>query len=462
MADRSAFNLPLVESILDLLPWPQGVNAKVVTLARRYRPKTVARIFRLEDHNEDHIGLESTWVTTRCAWFEYNRVRGDKAKCAVLMRFPDIDLSFPDSAGRTFLLLSAQRGRVGCANYLLDQNADPNAQDDHGRTALHLSKDSSFVGRLLNHPLINPCLYNEDGQTPYMAAHGKDRVDLLRPHIPFEAIEIALKQASPGLQAAALHGLCTSGVLELRLPDLLFCCHEGGAPELARRRLALWQLILEPMMEEATKRPFSKTEKSIFMYSWEASAGPPNFGTGARSGYAEQLQIRLTEVMQTFSKELDPVRSEILQDPFGAALARRPPTDIYVEASEDMRHSRFLNCSNLGWAVEQDLCAAARELQSVGALKSADELCDILLLGRHPLIGPSPRRDIFCTRSQGFIESVYGPLFFLLGLRSGIDRFPFLPFIPSPTFSLGTALHSSTQIQGRSLPAASIFVPLQL
>jgi hypothetical protein len=70
-------------------------------------------------------------------------------------------------------------------------------------------------------------------------------------------------------------------------------------------------------------------------------------------------------------------------------------------------------------AINQDLCAAAQELQRVGALHSAEELCDILALGRHRLVGNAPRRDIFCKRHGSNLEMEYGVLFYLVGFRSG-------------------------------------------
>ena len=61
----------------------------------------------------------------------------------------------------------------------------------------------------------------------------------------------------------------------LRLPDLLFCAHEGPPEELARRRRRLWDLALKPLVADlCPRRKLTELEHTYFVYLWTASAGP--------------------------------------------------------------------------------------------------------------------------------------------------------------------------------------------
>ena len=132
-----------------------------------------------------------------------------------------------------------------------------------------------------------------------MTSASEKLVAALRPTVMFDTIETALDEATdvedlvPAL--AKLARVTAPAVIEntpiedlttplpvvepkvglLRLPDLLFCAHEGSPEELARRRRRLWDLALKPLVADlCPRRKLTELEHTVFVYLWTASAGP--------------------------------------------------------------------------------------------------------------------------------------------------------------------------------------------
>ena len=101
--------------------------------------------------------------------------------------------------------------------------------------------------------------------------------------------------------------------------------------------------------------------------------------------------------MGTFSAELAPARSVLQLDAHGAALAAQPAVEQRVGSALEIRRSRLIGCKLLVGAPSMDEDAAAFQLKRVGALASADGLCDLLQFGP-PTVewGNQPRPDLFC------------------------------------------------------------------
>ena len=462
----------LLKKVLEEVPWPSGRTAKAAALGRTRRTKALQRITQMS-HAHDSTSAAARRRAARLAWRDFEVAAGDEDNLAVLQRACDgsFHIDFPNSEGQTLLMACSFSASPKSAAHLLALGADPNIQNASGRTALHLPASASHGAAdratlymvLLRSPSTDPCVYSYEGKTAYMEAKLSTTIDALRPAISFAAIEDALaNEPTAGRRAAVLRGLVPTssaasaaaaaaanqaflqasasdnssalkwacwvaeetraqemGLASLRLPDLLFCSHEGPATELVRRRRRLWELLLSPMLIEAANRPLTAEEKRVVVYAWEASKGAPAkrerdhqnqrqqgktedgqaVSTGPRAAYAVEMAAVLKEVMGMFAAELAPVRAALLLDPDGKALAARPAIELRVGSAAELRHSRFLDCAPLGWALGKDLAGAAVELQRVGALASIDDLCDLLQFGGHRLVGARPRRDIFCGGS---------------------------------------------------------------
>lgn len=324
------------------------------------------------------------------------------------------DLNFPNAQGKTLLMRTAEHAHISTLRYLLENNANPNMQcadvdiDDCGNTALHealklsgrrVSSDEAYqatIEALLEDPRTDVCMYNAQGETPYMMASTPLQRQQLQPKVvTWKAICMALKSnVDMDSVANALASLVPAGMQQhcLRLPDLLFCEQEGSKKELRSRRTMIWNLFLKPMMEVCTARSLSKDEKSVLMYVWDATTGPPwspqhvhnaaisKIRHAARADYAMDMQTTLQKVMKTFEKQLMPTKEALLADPYGITLCAKPANDQRVP-DKDMQHGRFHPVPV--WALQKNLSAAAKELQMVGALDSADEFCDLLQQGWH-------------------------------------------------------------------------------
>ena len=153
--------------------------------------------------------------------------------------------------------------------------------EDYGNTALHTLVSGFCAGdesipplaileMLLAHPSTDPCVYNGLGLTPYMAVAAKHEklLKLLRPKVTWADIEAAIGTADADLDtlAAALADLVDKAA-DLRLPDLLFCEHEGPEEELQRRRLMLWERFLKPITATVCPaRALSRPEHDVYTY----------------------------------------------------------------------------------------------------------------------------------------------------------------------------------------------------
>ena len=402
---------PLITLLLEAMPWPQGHNGKVMALAKARRVVALQRMLRMKEESEQ---AEAKRMATQNLWMHFDRAADEEEQCSVLRDATStaealalVDINHLSSSGSSMFNAGARIGHPQVVRALTKLGADPNNQDESGESALHSVINNGFINResemrpvialLLTNPDLNPCLYNNCGNTPYMSVKKPQNVAMLVPKLAWETIELALSQVVVGGEAAsALTKLVSQNMklLELRIPDLLFCQHEGDEVELARRRRAWWDLLLKPMTAEAAVRKLSKEEKSVVIYAWEASMGPKRLRNKMRTEYAGEMQQLLRTTMGLFEAELAPVREAMLQDTAGKTIAERPAVELKVPAT-DLRHSRFLDCKKLFWAVNRDLAAACRELERVGAVNSVAEVCDLLSLGVSPL-SPRPRRDLFC------------------------------------------------------------------
>ncbi|SFJ75113.1 ankyrin repeat domain-containing protein [Thermoflavimicrobium dichotomicum] len=86
--------------------------------------------------------------------------------------------------GKTPLMVHTLHNRQEMIQYLIQQGADLNAQDEDGNTALHyaISKRAKQIAEILLKAGANPNIQNEKGETPlYIAvsANNKELVDLL-------------------------------------------------------------------------------------------------------------------------------------------------------------------------------------------------------------------------------------------------------------------------------------------
>ena len=183
------------------------------------------------------------------------------------------------------LLMAAQLRYVTTVEQLLRYDVNANLQitamgEDYGNTALHSlvsgvragtqsEMQLEIVEMLLAHPSTDPCVYNGLGHTPYMAVAAKHKklVTLLRPRVTWANIELVL-EVNDNLDALApaLVALVEK-VADLRLPDLLFCEHEGPEEELLRRRLMLWERFLKPMTKTlCPERALTETERNVYTY----------------------------------------------------------------------------------------------------------------------------------------------------------------------------------------------------
>jgi hypothetical protein len=123
---------------------------------------------------------------------------------------------------------------------------------DFGNTALHAlvsdihagsesTAQLEIVSMLVEHPSTDLCDYNGLGKTPYMSVSTKHQklLQALRPEVKWANIELILEvnevNENRDALAQALADLAQK-VSDLRLPDLLFCEHEGPGEELQRRR----------------------------------------------------------------------------------------------------------------------------------------------------------------------------------------------------------------------------------
>lgn len=406
LADEgTTFHFPLAQTVVMYAPWPQGRDAKVRALATSRRVDALQRMLQFRQVEENAEVAARAKATRKLRAKLDTQCNDDDDHLNAIKEAGEVNLECPDASGNTFLGEMAGYGYSAAVKLLLERGADPNVQDGDGHTALHNCLDGwnnleaevrPVVTRLLDDPRTDPCLYSEYGTTPYMMVKEKKRVELMRPKINFQAVEAKLKEATePGQAAAHLRSLIPSGgqLHALRIPDLLFCEHEGDHEELKRRRRAWWDLLLKPMMEEAARRKLSSDEKKAVIYAWEASMGPKYMRKQLRSEYADEMKKTLSETMHTFEEELAPVREQLLNDNVGKEVAARPAVQLNV-GEDELRHARFLDCSRLSWAVDRDLCAAARALEQVGAVTSLEGFIDLLANGICDF-SPKPRRDVF-------------------------------------------------------------------
>ena len=245
------------------------------------------------------------------------------------------------------------------------------------------------------------CIYNGLGKTPYMSVSTKHQklLQALRPQVMWANIELVLEgNEIRDTLAQALADLA-SKIPDLRLPDLLFCEHEGPGEELARRRSMLWKGCLGPMTHDlCPKRPLTKSEKELFTYCWSASQGPPlsirqgshNAGIAAiiktaRESYRDDMARVLEDVSTDFEAQAMPLYKELLADKYGAMLAAIPEQETKLLPKE-MNHGRFLETPK--WAQTKNFPAAIADLVAVG-VQQRGSLATCFSKGGTDCLGPS-------------------------------------------------------------------------
>ena len=283
IAADPSFNLYLLPLLLVAVPWPWGRNIKVVSHSKSRRVEATRRMVGLA-HAGDAGVAAGRRKNTKQLWDALieGGAYNDDSLAALHAATGEVDLNFPSPAGSTRLALACERGHLKSATHLLAHGADPNVQDWYGNTVLHRSlikKDgpgstdeeerSPISALLLSSPCTDPCVYNYKDKTAYMCSSSAESIAALRPPVrrAFATIESSLANRAVSERAVALCQLVPRGMelVALRLPDLLFCTHEGDADE----------LLLAPMLQEATRRLLSKEEKALVIYAWGASMGPP-------------------------------------------------------------------------------------------------------------------------------------------------------------------------------------------
>ena len=360
-------------------------------------------------------------------WQQLKAMSGDARWVKVIDRANalGLDLDFPTAEGETILYKAAENRYSKSVERLLELNANANLQvtsmgNDYGNSVLHVlvgdirageqtEKQLQIISRLLAHPYTNPCVYNGLGKTAYMLVSPKHAklVAALRPRaVTWTALESVLEVRSDvdGLGRALVE--LAPNVNDLRLPDMLFCEHEGPEEELVRRRLCLWVSYLKPTtLHVCTSRRLEKPERVVFEYCWGGSAGPPlSIRPGshnariaaviktARESYREDMSRVLADASAQFEEEARPLYQELLADEHGAILCAIRKKEMAVEADE-MTHSRFMTTPE--WAPKRDLRAAIHELCAVGVVCSEGELSDLFQQGRHRLFGQDSEKAIF-------------------------------------------------------------------
>ena len=98
-------------------------------------------------------------------------------KTASLLLEAGADPDEQDEYGRTPLHFAARNGHDKVVALLLEAGADPDAQDDHGRTPLHFAAKSTFdkVVVLLLKAGADTNVKNKDGETPLHKAEQYER-----------------------------------------------------------------------------------------------------------------------------------------------------------------------------------------------------------------------------------------------------------------------------------------------
>ena len=447
----------LLAQLLKWLPWPAGTNSKLFTLAQCRCPTAqlllnveaagdmgglqlnVARRFSLAEEGFGPRGMrdldaqnkkrsdvllawQRLWATsTDAGWLEVIRSMHQTGR---LRHQRQLNFDFPTPEGETMLYMAAFYRHVRSVKRLLELGVNTNLQvtamgNDYGNTALHAlvsdhraveqsSPQLEILDMILTHPSTDAAIHNGLGKTPYMsvsASHPK-LVGALRPAVAWAEIELVL-EGNNNLDGLALAlGELVEKVTDLRLPDLLFCQHEGTAEELDSRRKMLWDRFLEPItLKLCTARKLSDRERSIYIYCWSGSQGPPisirqgshnariaSVVKSARESYREDMVRVLSETAAKFKEQAQPLYQEILADEHGAILAAIPETDVKVKPNE-MNHGRFLVTPR--WAQQKDLSAAVEALCAVKVICSEGDLGDLFQQGRHRLFGVESQKGVF-------------------------------------------------------------------
>ena len=136
----------------------------------------------------------------------------------------------------------------------------------------------------------------------------------------------------------------------------------------------------------------SKAHRDLVIHLYEQSCGPPWAKALAREGFSEEFDACFkaanASIEGLYGGELD----RLAQEPDAPSLFDLPKKESKLPES-DLHHGRFT--SPPAFARTRDLCEAARELQRVGVLRSADAFCDLIQQGRHPSLLPRAQPQVF-------------------------------------------------------------------
>lgn len=377
-----SFRFFLSATLLVLTPWPFGRSRKLLTLARLDRTRAVVRMTKMWSRSASASRMESFQM-----WQEMEtdgRTPDRRFECVKSQIAKGADIDFCNSEGKTVLHYFAAQLDAKYVKHLLNERASPNVQDVKGNTPLHAAAVSKYnsqdiVLTLLRDTRTDPCLYNNDGRTPLMLRLHKKKVqEPLRPVVTWDAIEEALAQQPVEFRLAALAELTPEKEpTALRLPDHLFCRASVGKQELMRRRHKIWELLLKPVtMVACVKKELTEVEKAILFYVWEASEGHVTLKEDARGAYRNQIDDVLEGTIGVIASELRKVQAELPRHCLQSL--EHLPTSATV-AAEDLHHGSFQGVP--GWAVARDLVMAAKDLERLRVLPSAESLCDLVSRG---------------------------------------------------------------------------------
>lgn len=195
----------------------------------------------------------------------------------------------------------------------------------------------------------------------------------------------------------------------LRIPDHLFCEHEGLPELLEHRRRRLFELFLKPVTTDVcTTRKFTHWERDVYIYCWTASQGPQRsplpgphnkminkMARSARTAYALEMNGMLAETAAQYEAQLLPMYQALSSGEYGAYGRDLCALPAHTAAEKGLlTHARFLREPE--WALNRDLVAAVSALRTVRVINSAGDLSDLLQQGRHHrLFSGEPQKEFF-------------------------------------------------------------------
>ena len=115
-----------------------------------------------------------------------------------LLEDKKVDVNLPDKNGVTALIKAAQKDSVEIIKLLLEAEANVNAADKYGNTALSVICNSngyndSKIAELLMNANADPNIFNSSGQTALMVSVLRKNIDIIEILLKFENIDLDLQ-----------------------------------------------------------------------------------------------------------------------------------------------------------------------------------------------------------------------------------------------------------------------------